>query len=202
MHPREILNRIPFKVLVPFFYLIFFLSLLLNVLLSPFAYMYGLLLCSRVWIEWAEQGKDTLVVHADGPHSDEWMSRIRPVIGDRAIFLNYNEHDQWDRWSVPAQLFEIFGPQAMPASFRRHSLPSVIFFRRLHRPKKFSFGERSKECEAKLEQLRAELAYASAQLVRSRIVGRLVGFAAGEAALFTARGPQQDRTEDCGHHAR
>jgi len=155
---RAILNRVPFKLLIPFIFLVFYLPILLYVVLWPLLYVYGLLLCSRVWIEWEERGKDILVVHTDGQHSEQWMSRIRPVIGDRALFLNYSERDRWDRWSLPAQLFEIFGPQAMPENFRQYALPSVIVFRRLHRPKKFNFGKRSEDREEKLEKLGAELA--------------------------------------------
>jgi hypothetical protein len=157
MHLREILNRVPFKLLIPFLFLAFYVPILLYVVLSPLIYLYGLLLCSRVWIEWEEQGKDVLIVHTDGEHSEEWMSRIRPVVGDRAVLLNYNERDRWDRWSLPVQLFEIFGPQTMPGDFRRYALPSVIFFRKLHRPRKFSFGK-PKDCETRLENLRSEIA--------------------------------------------
>ena len=154
---REILNKISFKFLAPIFYLTFILSILLYVVLSPLIYLYGLLLCTQVWIEWAKQGKDAIVIQTESEHSQEWISRLLPLIGDRAFLLNYSERDRWDRWSLPAQLFEIFGPRGMPERFTPHSLPAVIVFRKFHRPRKFTFGERSKESEEKLNQLRAEL---------------------------------------------
>lgn len=53
---RADLNRIPFKLLVPFVYLVTILSILLYVVLSPLIFRYGLLLCSRVWIAWEKRG--------------------------------------------------------------------------------------------------------------------------------------------------
>ena len=154
---REALNKAPLKLLLPFFFLAFYSSILLYVVLSPFIYIYGLLLCSKVWIEWSRQGKDLLVVHTDGKYSDEWMSRLSPLIANRAVLLNYGERDRWLRWSLPVQLFEIFGPKSIPEFFRKHSLPAVIVFRRLRLPQTWTFGERSQEREEKLEQLRAQL---------------------------------------------
>lgn len=155
---RAILNKIPFNLLVPFVYLVSILSILLYVVLSPLSYLYGLLLCSRVWIEWEKRGKDVLAVHSGGKHSEEWMSRIQSVVGTRAVVLNYDERESWDRWSLPAQLFQIFGPHAMPERFTPGNLPAVIVFKRLRSPKRFTFGKRSRQPEEKLERLRAELA--------------------------------------------
>jgi hypothetical protein len=151
---RGILNRVPFTALVPIFYLVSVLSILLYIVLSPLIYLYGLMLCSRVWIEWAKQGKDVLVVHTDGEHTNQWLPRLRLVVGNRAVFLNYNERD---RWTLSAQLFGIFGPHAMPERFTPGILPAVMVFKRLRLPRKFTFGERSKGPEEKLEQLRSEL---------------------------------------------
>ena len=98
-----------------------------------------------------------LVVHMDSEHSEEWMSRLSPLIGNRAVTLNYSHQDRWDRGSLPVQLFELFGPHPIPESFREHYLPAVVLFRGLRRPEKFTFGEGSKDREEKLERLRATL---------------------------------------------
>lgn len=54
-----------------------------------------------------------LAVPGGGKHSEEWMSRIQSVVGTRAVVLNYDERASSDRWSLPAQLFQIFGPRAI-----------------------------------------------------------------------------------------
>jgi len=154
----NILNKTPLGVLEPIFHAILVLSIFLYVALWPLFYLYGMLLCPMVWIEWGKQGKKALVIFLDSKHSEEWMARLSPLISDRAVFLNWSEHKQWDRWSLPAQLFDVFGPHGMPEQFTRNSLPAVIVFRNLRRPKSFTFGNRSKDLEEKLDQLRAELA--------------------------------------------
>jgi hypothetical protein len=137
--------------------MLFYVSVLLYVVISPFIFLYGLLLCPTAWIEWGRQGKDLLVVDTDSAHSKEWMLRILPIVGERAVFLDYGKRDQWERWSLAVQLFGIFGPHGIPERFTPYSLPAVILFEKLHRPKTFTFGERSKNREAKLEQLRSKL---------------------------------------------
>jgi len=152
------LSKGPLRVLAPIFYAIFVLSILLWLALLPLFYLYGMLLCPMVWIEWRKQGKDALVIFLNSKHSEEWMVRLSPMIAGRAVFLNWSERKQWDRWSLAAQLFEIFGPHGMPEQFTQHSLPAVIVFRELRRPKTFTFGNRSKNLEEKLVQLHAALA--------------------------------------------
>ena len=58
IHAREILSKVPLGLLQPVFYTIFVLSILLYIALSPLVYLYGLLLCTMVWIEWKKEGKD------------------------------------------------------------------------------------------------------------------------------------------------
>jgi hypothetical protein len=120
-------------------------------------FLYGLLLRPMVWIEWQKWGTDVLVIEAQSEHSREWMARLSPLVSGRAVFLNWNERGQWDNWSLPVQLFHVFGPQGMPERFTEHSLPAVIVFRQLRPPKRFTFRTRSKDLEATLEHLRAEL---------------------------------------------
>ncbi|HYM74399.1 MAG TPA: hypothetical protein VE377_00350 [Candidatus Dormibacteraeota bacterium] len=143
--------------LTPFFYLLFVLSILLYVVLSPFAYLYGLLRCCEVWIDWAKEGKDVLVIDLASDHSREWISRLKPLLGGRAVFLHWSERKGWDRRSLAPQLFEVFGPHGMPEMFTASSLPAAIVFQTLRRPKVFTFGARSKNLDEKFEQLRAAL---------------------------------------------
>jgi len=154
---REVFSKIPFGFLAPIFYFLFVSFILLYVALSPFVYLYGLLRCCEVWIDWARQGKDVLVIHLASDHSRDWISRLDPLTGGRAVFLNWSERKKWDRRSLAVQLFEVFGPHGMPEQFTAHSLPAVVVFRKLQRPKKFTFGEHCKDREGKLEELRAEL---------------------------------------------
>lgn len=147
----------PLGLLQPVFYAIFVLFILLYAALSPLVYFYGLLLCPMVWIEWEKQGKDVLVIQAESEHSREWMTRLSPLISNRAVILNWGQRKLWDRWSLPVQLYQVFGPHGMPERFTEFSLPSVILFRQLRRPKTFTFGTRAKDLETRLEQLRAAL---------------------------------------------
>jgi hypothetical protein len=157
VHLREMMSKVPLRLLLPVFYAIFVLSIVLYVALSPLIYLYGLLLCPMVWIEWEKDGKDLLIIHAENAHSTDCMERLSPLISKRAVLLNWSQRKLWDRWTLPVQLFEVFGPHGMPEQFTEHSLPSVIVFKQLRRPKRFTFGERSKDLEERLEQLRVEL---------------------------------------------
>jgi hypothetical protein len=98
------------------------------------------------------------VVRTDTKNSEEWMARIAPLVEGRAVHLNYHERESWKRWSLPAQLFALFGPQPMPSSSMPRFLPVIILFRQFQRPKMFSFREFSRERELTMEQLRSELA--------------------------------------------
>jgi hypothetical protein len=154
---REALSKIPIGFWAPVFYSVFILSILLYVVLYPVVYVYGLLLCCEVWIEWTKRRKDVLIIHLSSDYSREWMSRLSPFIAERATFLDWSNRKNWDPWSLEAQLFRIFGPHGMPEQFTANSLPAAIVFRKLLIPKAFTFGERSKTREQKLEQLHALL---------------------------------------------
>jgi hypothetical protein len=90
-------------------------------------------------------------MRVSGPHESHL------IVETRAVFLDYGQRHQWSRWSLAVQLFEIFGPHAIPESFTRFSLPVVILLKRNRKPKKFVFGARKKDREALLDQLRSEL---------------------------------------------
>jgi hypothetical protein len=150
--------EIPFRLLVPLFYLLYLLWVVLYVIFLPFLLLYGFALLLVVRKTWMSRGKDVLAVHSDGRDARSWMLQIVPLIEGRAVFLNYEERKNWQRWSLPAQLFYHFGPQVAVETLARRALPVVILFRKSGQPKKFFFGYKSREFEAKLERLRSELA--------------------------------------------
>ena len=154
---REVLNKLPFWVVLPFIVSISVLSVLLYIAFLPLAYLYGLLLRPMVWIEWEKRGHDVLVIETESDHSRQWMARLSPLITNRAVHLNWKQRKTWDRWSLPVQLFELFGPHGKPEQFTELSLPAVIVFRQLRRPKTFTFGSRPKDLDVKFESLREEL---------------------------------------------
>jgi len=158
---REYLNKLPFWLLIPFIVTISALSVLLYIVLSPLAFLYRLLLRPMVWMEWEKQGIDALVIDMDSAHATEWMSRLRPLVSGRATFLNWSHRQEWDRSSLPAKLFQEFVPRGKTESMTMRYLPAVIVFRKLRRPRLFTFGARSKDIEERLEQLRAALAWTS-----------------------------------------
>jgi hypothetical protein len=165
---RDLASKVPFGLLVPVFYFLFFSSILLYAALSPLIYLYGMLCCAEVWIEWTKQGKDVLVIEFNSSHSREWMSRLLPVLSNRAVLINWSDREKWKRSALTTQLFSIFGPHGMPEQFTAHSLPAAIVFRTLRRPKVFTFGERSKDRDGKIDELRALLALPETHLHVSR----------------------------------
>jgi hypothetical protein len=154
---RDLINILFLRVAAPFFYLLFLSSILAVVVAWPFAYLYGLLLCSMVWIDWSKKGKDLLVVYSSSEHS-EWMTRLSPLIRDRAVLLDYTTRNTWPRTSPEVLLFEIFGAKPIPEFVRQFYLPCVIVFPMFRRPQTFTFGKSSKDREDRFEQLRATLA--------------------------------------------
>lgn len=156
---REFIENLPisFSFLAPFLYLIFFLSALLYIALWPFLYVYGLLRCCEVWIDWKKQGKDILLIELDDTESQDFVSALRQLTGRRVVSLNWSKRKDWDRLSLPVQLFEVFGPHGMPEQFTAYSLPAIIVFRQFRRPLLFTLGKRSKDPDQKLEQLRSAL---------------------------------------------
>ena len=151
------ISRIPFKLWVPIYYLLTFLRLLLLIPAWPFIFVYRFVLSVLAWFA-MRPGKDVVVVTNDSQVCKTWLPRLMPLIGERAVFLNYEERRNWIRWSLPVRLFHAFGPAPTAETFIPHSLPAVIAVRKFRRPQLFSFGSLSKDGEAKLENLRSALA--------------------------------------------
>lgn len=156
-------REIPFRLKVVFSFaaLLFYGSILLLILLWPLIFLYGWLLCVIAWIVLPRMGKDILVVRDGSERSAIWMSEIEPLVSDGALYLNYDERKTWRYWSLPVQLFYQFGPRPMPEFVTPRFLPAVIVFTKFHRPKRFTFGDRSRDPKQALEELRMLVANGS-----------------------------------------
>jgi hypothetical protein len=108
-------------------------------------------------MEWERERKDALLIYSDTDHSRDWMQRLEPLIGNRAVVLNWTDRKNWDRSALPSQLFEMFGPQGIPERFTAHSLPAVLLFRQLRHPERFLFGTHSRDTEENFQRLQVVL---------------------------------------------
>jgi len=147
----------PTWVVIPVAYLIGFLSVVWLVICLPLIPIYYSALCIGAWFFLPRFGKDVLVVSSGKADAEPWLSQITPMVKERALFLNYEEHQNWQRWSLPVMLFHAFGPFAKPASFLKYSLPAVLLMRRFRLPTQYGFGERAPDKQAKLDELKAAL---------------------------------------------
>jgi hypothetical protein len=141
----------PTWVVIPAAYLIGFLWVVCLVICLPLIAMYCFALCIGAWFFLPRFGKDVLVVSNGKADVEPWLSQITPMVTERALFLNYEEHQNWQRWSLPVMLFYAFGPSA------KNSLPAVLLMRRFRLPAQYSFGERALDKQTKLDELRAAL---------------------------------------------
>src|SRR5262245_26237676 len=143
MRKRELLqNKLPLWFVVPVAALLFYASWFVILLSFPLVYLYGYaVLFPLLRSKWGKAGKDVLVVLTNTEDAREWAGRILPFVESRAVFLDYEERDRWDRWSLAVQLFGWFGPLAIPDRFSRDCLPAVVLVKRKKKPKRFLFGK-------------------------------------------------------------
>lgn len=153
---KEAVSRVPFKVLVPFFYFIYFASVLLWILFLPLALAYRFGLSMVAW-SFMQPGKDVIVVTDGAADSGRGLRELMPLIASRAVFLDYEERRSWPRWSFSVRLFYAFAPQPMPISFTPRYLPAFLLVRRYQAPLRFSLGELSRNRETQVEKLRSAL---------------------------------------------
>jgi hypothetical protein len=130
----------PTWVVIPVAYLIGFLSVVCLVICLPLIPIYYSALYIGAWFFRPRFGKDVLVVSNGKADAEPWLSQITPMVKERALFLNYEEHQNWQRWSLPVMLFDTFGPSAKPASFIKYSLPALLLMRRFRLPTQYSLG--------------------------------------------------------------
>lgn len=69
----------------------------------------ALLLQFVVWATWCPRGRYALVVYSNSPiWCDYFEERVLPVLGSRAVVLNWSERNQW-KFSLAVVLFRFFG---------------------------------------------------------------------------------------------
>jgi hypothetical protein len=113
---RDPISRIPFKFWVPIYYLLTFLWVLLLILALPFIFVYRFALSILAWFAMSP-GKNIIVVTSGSQTCKSWLQRLMPLIGERGVFLNYEERRNWLRWSLPVRLFHAFGPAPTAQTF-------------------------------------------------------------------------------------
>jgi hypothetical protein len=138
-----------FKILLLLLFLPVVLPLVLLYLL------YSLSLYFLIWSLWLPKGKDVLFVSSDSPVWRDYMgTRVLPLVGDRAIVLNWSQRKQWSRWSLAPRVFRWVGGSA---KFN----PMVAVFRPFHLVKVFrfwpAFKARKHGQEEPLEEMVADL---------------------------------------------
>lgn len=120
------------------------------------ALLHRVVLYLLIWLLWLPKGKDVLLVYSDSTVWRDYMTReIIPLVGERAILLNWSERRKWSPWMLSAHVFRTFGG-------RREFNPLVVLFRPLHRARVFRFWPAFKDWKngysRPLETLRDELA--------------------------------------------
>ena len=134
-----------------------FLPLILPLALITIAlYLpYRIALYLLVWALWLPRGKDILLVYSDSPIWREYvLSKILPLVQERAVVLNWSERSKWSRWSFPVHLFRAFG------GYREFN-PLVVLFCPFRRARSFRFWLPFKDWKRgyrePVERLRQEL---------------------------------------------
>jgi hypothetical protein len=91
-----------------------------------------------IWAWWCSRGRDILFVYSESPlWRDYIVEQILPVLGDRAIVLNWSERNRW-RMSLAQWAFYHFGG-------RRNFNPLAVVFRPFRRTRTFRFWESFRE---------------------------------------------------------
>ena len=86
-----------------------------------------------IWLLWLPQGKDVLFVTSDSPiWRDYMMEQVFPLVGNRAVTLNWSERKCWPRWSLARHFFRMFAGS-------REFNPIVVVFRPIRRAEFFRF---------------------------------------------------------------
>jgi hypothetical protein len=85
-----------------------------------------------VWATWCPRGRYALVVYSSSPIWCEYFQeRVLPVVGSRAVVLNWSERSQW-KFSLAVVLFKFFAGT-------REFNPLVMVFEPLTWVRRFRF---------------------------------------------------------------
>jgi hypothetical protein len=124
--PLTALMVILAPILVPLIILLF----LVFAILVPLSI---LLLYLSIWLFWLTRGKDILFVYSDSPiWRDYMLAEMLPLVGSRAVVLNWSERRTWKRWSLRVLAFRFFGGHK---AFN----PLIVMFRPFRRAQKYRF---------------------------------------------------------------
>jgi len=131
------------------------LILLLAIFAIVFLFLNRFFTYLLVWTLWLPRGKDVLFISSDSPVWQTYMrEQLLPLIGKRAVIMNWSERSRWPKWSVPVHVFRTFGGS-------REFNPLIVVFRPLKRARCFRFFPAFKEWEhgdtLALERLCGEL---------------------------------------------
>jgi hypothetical protein len=111
-----------------------------------------------IQLVWLPRGKDVLLVYSDSPIWHDYMTKeIAPLVGERAVILNWSERRRWHWWSLAVRAFRSYGGG-------REFNPLVLLFRPLHRTRVFrlwsAFQNSKHGYTEPLERTKQELAVA------------------------------------------
>jgi hypothetical protein len=109
--------------------------LLVVVLVSVLAYaIFTVSLHLTIWTWWCLRGRDVLFVYSDSPIWRGYIDdRIIPLLGERAVVLNWSQRKQW-RPSLARLAFGHFGGS-------REFNPLAVVFRPFRRTRTFRFWQ-------------------------------------------------------------
>ena len=104
--------------------------LLLLAIVIPAAY---LLVYVCIWCFWLTRGRDVLFVYSDSPiWRDYMLTEMLPLVGSRAVVLNWSDRRSWKRWSLRVLAFRLF-------SGEKAFNPLIVVFRPFRWAQKFRF---------------------------------------------------------------
>ena len=87
-----------------------------------------------IWTWWCPRGRDVLFVYSDSPIWRGYIDdRILPLLGERAVVLNWSQRKQW-RPSLSRMAFHHFGGS-------REFNPLAVVFRPFRRTRTFRFWQ-------------------------------------------------------------
>jgi hypothetical protein len=147
---QKLRNAVPVILLLPI------ILPLAAIALLAFA-VYRLCVYVLVWCLWLPKGKDALLVYSNSPvWGDYMLQEIVPLLGDRAIILNWSERKQWPLWSMSTVVFRAFAGA-------REFNPMVVVFRPWSRATFFRFWSAFKDFKhgdpTAVQALRRELEF-------------------------------------------
>src|ERR1017187_529691 len=129
-------------------------SIVMILLVLPFLLSFGLLVALAaqalrflnktvvyllIWVRSLRKGNYVLVVYPDSTTWNDYVSaEVLPMVGERAVVLNWSERNKWPRWSLATHVFRTFdGHQELN--------PIVVVFRPLRRAEVLRFWQAFKD---------------------------------------------------------